>query len=157
MKTEQFPVQSITAKRHTVQKDKPFYIYYSHSMCFYDTKTEKEDLKFLKSFKHAKIVNPNGLGLGRDMIQYLSQVKQCDTVCYRGNTIGVVFEVLTALAMHKPVYSLEAKDIMTHYEILDFINIFVNNDFVKHDLARFKDVFPEYYDNFVSLLSGDLP
>jgi hypothetical protein len=102
-------------------------------------------------------VNPNGLRLGKDMFQYLSLVKQCDAVWYRGNTIGVVFEVLTALAMHKPVYSLEAKDIMNRYEILNFIDIFRNNYYIEQDLSLFEANFPEYYDNFVSLISGDLP
>jgi hypothetical protein len=156
MKTEHLHVQSPNAKIHFISINKPFYIYYAHSIKFYNTETERRDLKFLRTVKHVKVLNPNGLALGKDMFRYLFKVKQCDAVWYRGTTIGVVFEVLTALAMGKPVYSLETKDIMNRYEILDFINIFVNNEYVEHDLVRFKKIFPEYYDNFVSML-GYMP
>jgi len=155
MKTDQFPDQSFKPDIHIISINKPYYIYYAHSICFYNTKTEKEDLKFLKS-KRSKIVNPNGLALGKDMCQYLFKVKECGAVWYRGNTIGVVFEVLTALAMHKPVYSLETKDIMNHYEIMDFIDIFRNNYYTKHDLSLFEANFPEYYADFLSVLNGDM-
>jgi len=157
MKTDQFSNQSYKANTRGPEQYKRSNIYYAHSLCFYDTKTEKEDLKFLRSFKRTKVVNPNGLALGKDMFQYLFLVKQCDAVWYRGNTIGVIFEVLTALTIRKSVYSLETKDIMGHYEILNFINIFANNEYVNHDLESFKKTFPEHYDNFLSVLNGDMP
>jgi len=155
MKTDQFPDQSFKASIHGSKQYKHSHIYYAHSMCFYDTKTEKEDLKFLKSFKYTKIVNPNGLALGKDMFQYLFLVKQCDAVWYRGYTIGVVFEVLTALAMHKPVYSFETKGKMQEYDISYFVNIFRNNYYFNSDLLAFKVNFPKYYNRFIKLLQGD--
>jgi len=156
MKTEQTNVQSFKANVYRINKYKHSYIYYAHSMCFYDTKTEKEDLKFLKS-KQSKIINPNGLRLGKDIFQYLFKVKECGAVWYRGNTIGVVFEVITALSMKKPVYSLETKDIMNHYEITDFVNIFHHRPYIEQDLSSFEAIFPEYLDNFLRVLDGEMP
>jgi len=153
----QFPDQLYKTTIHGPKQYKRSNIYYAHSLCFYDTKTEKEDLKFLRSFKRTKIVNPNGLALGKDMFQYLFLIKQCDAVWYRGNTIGVIFEVLTALTMRKHVYSLETKNIMNRSEILVFIDIFLNNEYVDHDLVEFKATFPEHYANFLSVLNGDIP
>jgi len=155
MKTDQFPNQSTTPKINVISINKPYYIYYSHSIRYYNTQQEENDIKFLNS-KKCKIVNPNGLRLGQDMFQYLYKVKECDAVWYRGNTIGVAFEVLTALAMKKSVYSLESKQIISSYEITNFVNIFWNRYYIKDDLSLFEKIFPEYYSDFISLLSGDM-
>jgi hypothetical protein len=152
MRNDQLPDQSHKPKIDIISINKPYYIYYSHSIRYYNTQQEENDIKFLES--NFKIINPNDLRLGKDMIQYLFKVQQCDAVWYRGNTIGVVFEVLTALAMKKPVFSLRSKDIMNYFEITDFIEIFRNNDYIEHDISLFEDNFPEYYSDFLSLLGG---
>jgi len=156
MKTEQTNVQSFKPNIDIISINKPYYIYYSHSIRYYNTQQEKNDIKFLNS-KKCKIVNPNGLRLGKDMFQYLFKVKECDAVWYRGNTIGVVFEVLTALAMKKTVYSLESRDLMNRYEITDFIDIFHHRPYIEQDLSSFEAIFPEYLDNFLRVLDGDIP
>jgi len=151
MKLNQLNISTVYSKNN----GKYSYVYYAHSISFYNTWIEKDDLEFLRSLKHTKIVNPNGLALGKDMFQYLFLVKQCDAVWYRGNTIGVVFEVLTALAMHKPVYSLETKGEIQEYDISYFVNIFRNNYYFNSDLLAFKVNFPKYYNRFIKLLQGD--
>jgi len=150
--TDQFPQPKIDI----ISINKPYYIYYSHSIGYYNTQQEENDIKFLNS-KKCKIINPNGLRLGKDIFQYLFKIKDCDAVWYRGNTIGVAFEVLSALAMHKPVYSLESKQIISSYEITNFVNIFWNRYYIKDDLSLFEKIFPEYYSDFLSLLSGEMP
>jgi len=156
MRNDQFPDQFPQPNIHIISVNKHYYIYYAHSIRFYNTQEEKDDLKFLKS-QQFKIINPNGLALGKDMFQYLFKVKECDAVWYRGNTIGVVFEVLTALAMKKTVYSLESRDLMNHYEITDFIDIFHHRPYIEQDLSSFEAIFPEYLDNFLRVLDGDIP
>jgi len=156
MKTEQINAQSTKPNVYTVSVKKPYYIYYAHSISLYNTQQEKNDIKFLKN-KHAKIVNPNGLRLGQDMFQYLYKVKECDAVWYRGNTIGVVFEVLTALSMRKQVFSLETKRMIGSYELNNLVDIFRNNDYIEHDLSLFQIYFPEYFLKFLRILKGDMP
>ena len=106
-------------------------IYYSHSMYYYNTKTEEKDLEFLSS--KGTIVNPNGLNLGKSMSPYLKTVQKCDSVWHRGDTIGVATEVLAALALDKPVYSLETAVETTASEKSLFISIFKTSGFTEHD------------------------
>ena len=77
-------------------------IYYSHSMQYYDTDTERKDVAFLSKLKNSTVINPNGMDLQgydkRSMIPYLITVKRSDAVWYRGSTIGVIAECLTALS-----------------------------------------------------------
>ena len=147
-----------TSSVYSKSNGKHSYVYYAHSISFYNTWIEIEDLKFLRSLKHTKVVNPNGLKINSSekfIIPYLQTVEKCDFVCYRGYTIGVVFEVLTALAMHKPVYSLETKGKMQEFDISYFVNIFRNNYYFNSDLLAFKVNFPKYYNRFIKLLKGD--
>ena len=106
-------------------------IYYSHSMYYYNTTTEEKDLEFLSS--RGTTVNPNGLNLGKSMSPYLKTVQNCDSVWHRGDTIGVAMEVLTALALDKPVYSLESTGKTTASEKSLFISIFKTSGFTEHD------------------------
>jgi len=135
-----------------IKRSKYNTVYYSHSIYFYNTKTELQDIIFLKTLKRTKIINPNGLGLGKEMIQYLFLVERSDAVWFRGDTIGVILECLSALAMNKPVYSLQSKDIINDKEIQNFVNAFVSDSFFKHDLERFKAIFTNYYDNLINLI-----
>ena len=155
MKSESAKTHPSKLNRDITNSNKLLHIYYAHSFQYYDSQTERNDLKFLKS-KHAKVINPNGLALGKDMIQYLFKVKDCDAVWYRGNTIGVVFEVLTALAMHKPVYSLETKDVISPINIKYFAGIFRNNRYIDNDLFSFEFYFPDYYPDFIGVISGEM-
>lgn len=106
-------------------------IYYAHSMCFYNTLTEQKDLEFLSS--KGTTVNPNGLNLGKSMKPYLITVQKCDSVWHRGDTIGVALEVLTALALDKPVYSLENNAETTDSEKSLFIKVFKNFRYREQD------------------------
>jgi hypothetical protein len=127
-----------TANRDTV-------IYYAHSLKYYNTEIEKEDLKFLQSLGH--VVNPNGKGITGEIFEYLLKVSESDAVYFRGNTIGVAFEVLTALAMRIPVYSLETKQPINKAEKTILIDIFQNSPFID-DLTMFEAMFPQAYPNF---------
>jgi hypothetical protein len=130
-----------------------FHIYYSHSLRYYNTDTEKEDLKFLQSL--GDVVNPNGKGITGEIFEYLLMVSECDAVWYRGNTPGVAFEVLTALAMRIPVYSLETKQMINKAERTILIDIFQNSPFLD-DLVMFEAMFPQAYANFLRVLKGDI-
>jgi|YelNatPaOPRAMG01_1025707.scaffolds.fasta_scaffold13306_5 hypothetical protein len=141
--------------RDITNSNKLLHIYYAHSLDLYFTEIEKKDLKYLTS-KKFKVVNPRDLNLGKEMIRYLYKVKDCDAVWYRGNSIGVIFEILTALTLRKPVYSLESKKKMSKDEMLNFINTFQNNRYVDNDLFTFEYFFPDYYDDFIKMLNGDM-
>jgi len=131
------------------------HIYYAHSLDLYFTEIEKKDLKYLTS-KKFKVVNPRDLNLGKDMFQYLFKVKECDAVWYRGNTIGVALEVITALAMKKPVYSLKTRKKISRSEIAYLVNIYQNNAFIGYDLVLFEKVFPYYCNAFERLIKGEM-
>jgi len=133
-------------------KQKPV-IYYAHSLSFYNTEIEKEDLKFLQSLGH--VVNPNGKGITGEIFEYLLKISESDALWYRGNTIGVAFEVLTALAMHIPVYSLETKQLINKAERTILIDTFQNSPFID-DLVMFEAMFPQAYPNFLRVLKGDI-
>jgi hypothetical protein len=126
-------------KSPAITKQKPV-IYFSHSLKYYNTEIEKEDLKFLQSLGH--VVNPNGKGITGEIFEYLLKVSESDAVWYRGNTIGVAFEVLTALAMRIPVYSLETKQVISKVEITTLIDTFQNGPFID-DLVMFEAIQPE--------------
>jgi len=133
-------------------KHKPV-IYYSHSLHYYNTDTEREDLKFLQSLGH--VINPNGKGITGEIFEYLLKVSESDAVWYRGNTIGVAFEVLTALAMRIPVYSLETKQRISKAERTTLIDTFRNSPFID-DLVMFEAIFPQAYPDFLRVLRGDI-
>jgi hypothetical protein len=135
-----------TANRDTV-------IYYAHSLKYYNTEIEKEDLKFLQSL--GDVVNPNGKGITGEIFEYLLMVSECDAVWYRGNTPGVAFEVLSALAMRIPIYSLETKQMINKAERTILIDIFQNSPFLD-DLVMFEALFPHAYSNFLRVLKGDI-
>jgi hypothetical protein len=128
-------------------------IYYSHSLKYYNTEIEKEDLKFLQSLGY--VVNPNGKGITGEIFEYLLKVSESDAVWYRGNTIGVAFEVLTALALRIPVYSLETRQLINNAERTILIDVFQNSPFVD-DLVMFEAMFPQAYPNFLRVLKGDI-
>jgi len=144
--------RTLTSIKHKSVKNS-FFIYYSHSLKHYNTEIEKEDLKFLQSLGH--VINPNGQGATREIFEYLFMVSECDAVWYRGNTIGVAFEVLTALAMRIPVYSLETRQLINKAERTILIDIFQNSPFID-DLTMFEAMFPQAYPNFLRMLKGDI-
>lgn len=108
-------------------------IYYAHSLCFYNTETERRDLSFLRKTK-CKIINPNGLGLGHSMNPYLKEVEACDVVWYRGDTIGVAVEVLTALALKKSVFSCETEEPISKADFKRFSQLFRYSGFFELDM-----------------------
>jgi len=155
MRNDQFPDQFPQPKIDIISINKPYYIYYSHSISYCNTQQEKNNLKFLRS-KKFEIINPNGLGLGKEMYKYLFKVELCDAVWYRGDTIGVALEVITALAMKKPVYSLKTRKKISRSEIAYLVNIYQNNAFIGYDLALFEKVFPYCCNAFERLIKGEM-
>lgn len=140
--------------------------YYAHSIEFYGTVQEQADIRYLKSLK-LKVINPNGLGLGRDMYRYLLKVRHCDSVYFRGNTIGVILEVLTAKALNKPVFSLKTRQPIADNDLNNFIDIFNRNQYRNYDILRLRpsEKFPflpsvevfqtrAEYDNFLELIGN---
>lgn len=110
-------------------------VYYAHSMFYYNTDLEQSDLYFLKSVSN-QIINPNNLkfqGL-RSMRPFLMLVSECDSLWYRGSSIGVIFEVLTALAMNKTVNSVETRKPITKNEVNTFVWIFNRDSFRDADV-----------------------
>ena len=133
-------------------------IYYAHSIRLYNTRTEKNDLDFLNSFGHSITVNPNSNVFNgkRSMKPYLLLVSECDSQWYRGETIGVIFEVLSALALDKNVYSLTTKGPISEIEVSDFAALFKKHRFLESDVILFKNLFDSTaYENFRTLLKGD--
>jgi len=144
--------RTLTSIKHKPVKN-AFFIYFSHSLCYYNTAIEKDDIKFLESLGH--VVNPNGKGITGEIFEYLLMVSECDAVWYRGNTPGVAFEVLTALAMRIPVYSLETRQLISNAERTILIDVFQNSPFID-DLVMFEAMFPQAYPNFLRVLKGDI-
>ena len=134
-------------------------IYYAHSIKFYNTQKELEDLKFLSTLK-SEIVNPNGLRFEgkRSMEPYLLLISESDSVWYRGDTIGVIQEVLTALTLNKPVYSLETKKSITSQQISKFARIFGESPYCNNDRKLVRILFgQDVSEQFVRVLEGDFP
>lgn len=139
-----------------VNNNRVLKVYYAHSIGYYDTEIEITDIEFLHNLKHSKIVNPNDLDLGHNMFRYLLVVEKCDSVWYRGETIGVVLEVLTALSMGKPVYSVVSGNIISTTEIKTFARIFKLASYYKHDLMQIECIFgSDTHERFLKLLNGD--
>lgn len=133
-------------------------IYYAHSIRLYNTPTEMNDLDFLNSFGHSITVNPNSNEFnGKSSTKpYLLSVSECDSLWYRGKTIGVLFEVLTALAFDKNVHSLTTKGPISEIEVSDFAGLFKRHRFLESDIILFKNLFDSTaYVNFRTLLKGD--
>lgn len=133
-------------------------IYYAHSIILYNTSIERNDLDFLNSFGHSITVNPNSNGFNgkRSMKPYLLSVSECDSLWYRGKTIGVIFEVLSALAFDKNVHSLTTKGPISEIEVSNFADVFKKHRFLESDIIIFKNLFDTTaYENFRTLLKGD--
>ncbi len=129
-------------------------IYYAHPIQTYNTAIESSDLRFLNG--KGKLTNPRSLDIGSDMFSYVRIVKDHDCVWFRGNSIGVVLEVLSALAFRKNVYSLETKKAITEQQITVMVEIFNSFYYKDNDIRRFKAMFPEYYSNFKKLTGDEL-
>jgi len=130
-------------------------IYYSHPAYTYFTEIEDLDTEYLsqfqKNFPSARIIYPNQMNdIG--MEAYLKAVNQSDIICYRGNTWGVVFEVLTAIALSKHVSNIEQRRYITKEETLEFVKLFKDNHYSKSDMDLFNLLFPDSYKSFVKLL-----
>ena len=132
--------------------------YYAHSMEFYDSQQEKSDLKhFTAKMPNVMIVNPKTLGLGNSMSEYLKVVQTCDEVWFRGTTIGVNLEILTALAMGKPVFSMITKKPISDSVKTYFISNFNKSFYRDHDLREIQTLFGKaVHKRFLKLIEGDL-
>lgn len=133
-------------------------IYYAHSIRLYNTRTEKDDLDFLNSFGHSITVNPNSNEFNgkSSMKPYLLSVSECDSLWYRGKTIGVIFEILTALALNKNVNSLTTKEPISELEVSNFADVFKEHRYFESDIRLFENMFDNLsYENFSTLLKGD--
>jgi hypothetical protein len=133
-------------------------IYYAHSIRLYNTPTEMNDLYFLNSFGHSITINPNSNEFKgkRSMKPYLLSVSECNSLWYRGKTIGVIFEVLTALALNKIVISLITKEPISEIEVSDFADLFKKHRFLESDIILFENLFDSTaYEKFSTLLKGD--
>jgi len=86
------------------------------------------------------------------MEAYLKAVNQSDIICYRGNTWGVVFEVLTAIALSKHVFNIGQRRYIIKEETLEFVKLFKGNHYSKSDMNLFNLLFPDSYKSFVKLL-----
>lgn len=133
-------------------------IYYAHSVILYNTSIERDDIEFLYSLKHSEIINPNSNEFTgkRSMKPYLLSVSECDSLWYRGKTIGVIFEVLTALALNKNVNSLTTKEPISEIEVSNFADIFKGHRFLESDIRLFDNLFDSVaYENFSTFIKGD--
>ena len=129
-------------------------VYYAHSIQYYNRITEQKDIKYIQSLKY-NVVNPNGLNLGHSMMPYLLKVKDADVVYYRGDTIGVVLEVITAKIFNKPVYSLGTHELMSNEEFNYFLNIYKNFPYMHNDISMIKSITNEQQFSKFTELIGD--
>ena len=128
---------SYTEKKHN-STDK---IYYAHSIKYYFSKKEEEDVRYLYKLK-CIIINPSDLVFDTEgMTPYLLKVKECDAVYFRGETIGVILEVLTALVQDKKVFSLESKKFISEEKIKKFSYLFFQSSVFGDDLDLIEQLF----------------
>ncbi len=156
--------QKTTAKKYSRTLNK---VYYAHSIDFYDTQIELDDLEFLSSLKHSKVINPNGLGLGKSMMPYLRTVKECNSLWYRGHSPGVVLEVLVADTLRKPVFSFETHEAIDKEEMNFIIYLFNKNSYRDRDIDKLRPhpfelmngtalfMFKHEFENFLGFVRDD--
>jgi hypothetical protein len=108
-------------------------VYYAHSKLIYGTKREKRELAFLKK-KFTFVIDPNkDMGELGSIDPYLKKVDECDmVVCsphdgYLGR--GQYSEVLHALKLNKPVYSIQ-KSLLFGFQLkkVTSVSTFDTND-----------------------------
>lgn len=116
-------------------------IYYAHSIKYYYSAKEEEDLDYLCNLKSI-IINPSNLVFDTDgMTPYLLMVKECDAIYFRGKTSGVIFEVLFALVLDKKVFSLESKKLISEEKIKSFSYLFFQSSVFDDDLDLIEQLF----------------
>ncbi len=137
-------------KKVSANESLQIHIYYAHPIGTYYTAIENKDLAFLKN--KGIITNPRDLNIGSDMFCYLKVVKRNDMVYYRGQTIGVVLEILSALAFGKKVYSIETRKSISKREKDLFVQILNSSIHRESDIYQFKYYFPDDFNNFIKLI-----
>ena len=75
------------------------------------------------------------------MMPYLLKVKECDAIYFRGESIGVILEVLTALVQDKKVFSLESKKLISEEKIKKFSYLFFQSSVFGDDLDLIEQLF----------------
>lgn len=126
-------------------------VYYAHSMAMYGTDIEAQDIKMLENNGY-KVINPAILEL-HDMWAYVDIVySKADMVYYRGYTIGVAQEVISALIFKKQVFKCSNKEKITSNDKENLISLIINNNFLRKDLFNFKTRYPDYYKSYLNEL-----
>lgn len=116
-------------------------IYYAHSIKYYGSTKEVKDIKYLLKLGRT-IINPSDFVFDTDgMTPYLLMVKDCDAIYFRGETIGVIFEVLIALVLGKKVFSLESKKLISEEKIKSFSYLFFQSSVFDDDLDLIEQLF----------------
>ena len=123
-------------------------------MELYGSKTEKEDLEFLK--RKGYVTNPADIKEKLPMIHFINLLREHDVVYYRISyrAWGVAFEVVSALAFEIPVYSLETKRKISKKRIKEIVEIFKNSPHFEEDVEAFKNNFTEDYAKFLKVVNG---
>lgn len=111
-------------------------------MYYYGSDQETDDLNYLKTVS-SQIVNPNTPKYQRErgMRVFLQLVSECSAIWYRGDSKGVIIEVLSALAIGKPVYSLKSRKRISNQEKSRFKYFFQYQRYYLQDIAEIKDIF----------------
>lgn len=125
--------------------------YFAHSMQYYNTNIEKKIIEKLSKKYH--VLNPNELNLGHNMMSYIDVVYNSDIVVYHGNTVGVAFEVLSAMAFNKPVMNVDLKYIPKK-DLNQFRFVFKNSKYAYKNMLEFKYAYPDYANIFNEIIEG---
>lgn len=135
-----------------VTENKKLTVYYAHSMEYYNTDIELKDIEMLKS-KGYRVINPAKLDFNGNMWAYVDTVvRKSDIVYFRGFTIGVAQEVISALTFNKKCYSCETlKTISKDDKEMLGIVITLNN-FYKKDMRNFEIRYPEHFKKYQKVL-----
>ncbi len=130
------------------------YIYYAHSIAYYNTEQEKKDIEFLQNIM--PVLNPKDIN-AKDMSDFIKLVLNAKQVWYRGYTAGVCLEVIVSLLKNIPVYSLETKLHISVKELSRIIEVYRKTNLIAHDrymlLALQNESFANSFLNFI--IRGD--
>jgi len=147
------PPQPLSINNNNKYKHYETKVYYSRDFQLYETETESKDIEYLNYIGPVKFKNL----ILQDESFYLSEIMTCSNLFFRGNSQKTALEVLFALSLKIPIFSLETKNRISEAGTMHFVNILQKSknyakvlpkrsrDFFSH---RFKTV--QYRFNYLS-------
>lgn len=117
-------------------------IYYAHSISSYDTAQEEFDIAQIKNSFNGDVVNPKTIQ-SKNMSDYYREIKKCDAIVFRGNTFGIISEVIFSMLTGKKIIDAELMQGISRRTIFEFLNRFYKDRYYLDDIKQISDVILE--------------